>query len=448
MLRSSNLPRRAKHLLWIAGLFVAACTPVVDDGAGWRILDGAPQTIYRQGVPHTDAQGRPRNGFDPDTSFFPVGIYHGLTGTFGGIEYGFAPLAAAGFNTVIGNGLLKSTDMIDAARAAGVQVVISNPDDDAVRLAAGHPNVLAFDVDHEPSYDLPGPAANARVDRFRARRVAIRDIDPDRAVFVVDSPTISAPHLDLWQTWKRMGDVASFFSYPVTDYSMATLDVRESVGPVTSRAVDAVGAQKPVWFVAQAFESRSFGWLMPDERQARSMAYTGLVHGATGIIWFSFDSFVTRNGLVTGIGPDLRSEYEIVRPGGLTGATPFTANREVIRRSKALWRTVVALNREITALRDVWLSPTAAIDHVVEVRGMARSDTPVRTMLKAVGSGLVLVMVSVDDAPLEFRVRLDDQVLAIDRLAGDARAAARGGQVVGEIDGFGTAVLKLTVAAR
>ncbi|MEP4379727.1 MAG: hypothetical protein ABJ215_00815 [Alphaproteobacteria bacterium] len=432
----------------MAALALAACTPVVEMGGGWRVLEDAPQVIYREGVPHTDAQGRPRNGYDPEVSFFPVGIYHGLTGTFGEIEYGFAPLVAAGFNTVVAWGGLKNTDVLDAARDAGLQVVMSLPSDETVRLAKGHPNVLAFDVDHEPSFDLPGPAADARVDRFLARRAQIRAIDPDRAVFVVDSPTVSAPHLDLWRTWKRAGDVASFFSYPVTDYTMATLDGREGVGPVTSLAVEASIQQKPVWYVAQAFESRSFGWLMPDERQARSMAYTGLVHGATGIIWFGFDSFVTRNGLVTGIGPEPLPAYETILPGSLVGATPFAANRDVIGKSKALWRAVVALNREITELRDVWLSPAAAIDHVVDVRGEADSETPVRTVLKAMGPDLVLVVVSVDDRSLEFRVRLDDPILTIDRLAGDARVTVRDGLVIGSLDGFGTAVLKLTTADR
>jgi len=45
--------------------------------------------------------------------------------------------------------------------------------------------------------------------------------------------------------------------------------------------------KKPIWLCVQAFEASGFGkWLMPSGREMRAQVYTGIVHGATGIIYF------------------------------------------------------------------------------------------------------------------------------------------------------------------
>ena len=85
----------------------------------WRVSLDAIQTPYPDGVPHTDRQGRPRLEFDPDVSFFPVGLYHGLTGDYGGIDYSFEPIADAGFNTVVAWGDVPTDAALDAATRHG-----------------------------------------------------------------------------------------------------------------------------------------------------------------------------------------------------------------------------------------------------------------------------------------------------------------------------------------
>eukprot|EP01050_Picozoa_sp_SAG11_P013449 SAG11_NODE_1573_length_4664_cov_3.235487_1_plen_48_part_10 len=42
---------------------------------------------------------------------------------------------------------------------------------------------------------------------------------------------------------------------------------------------------------------------MPTPREMRGQVYAGIVHGATGIIYFAMDSGVTRDGEVMGIAP-------------------------------------------------------------------------------------------------------------------------------------------------
>lgn len=38
---------------------------------------------------------------------------------------------------------------------------------------------------------------------------------------------------------------------------------------------------------------------MPSPRELRTQVYTGIVHGATGIMYFAMDSYVTRAGETT-----------------------------------------------------------------------------------------------------------------------------------------------------
>ena len=49
-----------------------------------------------------------------------------------------------------------------------------------------------------------------------------------------------------------------------------------------------------MWLCVQSFESGN--WLMPSPRELRTQVYTGIVHGATGIMYFAMDSYVTRAG--------------------------------------------------------------------------------------------------------------------------------------------------------
>ncbi|MEK9833193.1 MAG: hypothetical protein VW453_11420, partial [Rhodospirillaceae bacterium] len=209
-------------------------------------------------------------------------------------------------------------------------------------------------------------------------------------MFTVDYPAIRGDRIDGWNTWKRAGDSASFWAYPVAGERTVSIGGYAGVGEAVALSVQAVAAQKPVWFVAQAFESpiAKYDWRMPDEHKARAMAYAALVHGATGLIWFSYDSFVTRNGLVIGISPDPQEEYDHELPGSLSGKTLFRANDRQIAESRALWGAVSRLNRELAAQSDIWLSPTADLDYRVEIRGARTSATPVRTQLKRTRDGL------------------------------------------------------------
>jgi hypothetical protein len=52
--------------------------------------------------------------------------------------------------------------------------------------------------------------------------------------------------------------------------------------------MDAGNGTKPVWLVPQAFTCDSPVWNEPTPEELKCQAYIGLVHGATGLLWYAF----------------------------------------------------------------------------------------------------------------------------------------------------------------
>lgn len=442
----------ARAFLGVATIFLSGClsSDLSLSVVSWRVAPDAIQTPYPDGVPHTDRQGRLHLEFDPDVSFFPVGLYHKLTGTYGSMTYSFEPMADAGFNTVVAWGDVPTDAVLEAVTRHGLQVIMSLPRDDEVVLARDHENVLGFDIDHEPSVARTPSQVFERLAAFEQRRSEIRALDRDRAVFTVDYPAVSPERIAGWETWRRAGDVTSFWAYPIAGDHSPSVGGPVGVGETVSLAVDAVGAGKPIWFVAQAFEGPvfDFDWRTQTPRQARATAYAAMVHGASGLIWFSFDSFVRRNGDVIGISPSPRPDYGVVLDHALTGEAPLRASARQMAESRDLWNAVVALNPEFTEQRELWLSPSADRNYQIEIRGGHTSGVPIRTQLKATRDGLYLVAVNVDEDRVDFRIGFDTPVESLILVAGDDAAAILDGRVAGTLSGFGSFVLKLTSMDR
>jgi hypothetical protein len=413
--------------------------------SSWVLAPEAVQVPYPDGVPHTDPQGRLRMAFDQETSFFPIGLYHGVTGTYGGITYSFEPIATAGFNTVVAWGGVPTKLVLEAADRYGLQAVISLPRDEEVQIALDHKYVLGFDIDHEPSAAEPESEVLVRLVKFRENRDKIRAIDPDRSVFTVDAPVVSDARLGAWETWRRAGDVTSFWNYPIAGGHSVSIGGELGVGEIISRAVVAVDGRIPVWFVAQAFEGPvyDFDWRMPSPDQVRAIAYAAMIHGATGLIWFSYDSFVTRDGYVIGISPLPRKNYDFVLRNKTPPYKPLLADVSQMDASRKLWYAIAALNAELSEHRELWLSPTAKIDYQVEIRGARTSRTPIRTQLKKTSDGLFLVAVNVDEDPVDFRIGFKTPIESIKFIVGETTLATDDGKIVGTLAGFGAFVLRL-----
>ena len=85
------------------------------------------------------------------------------------------------------------------------------------------------------------------------------------------------------------------------------------------------------------------------------------VHGASGIIHFALDSWVTRVAQVVGISP----QTPFMTSNRFGGATPINASASLQRASQLLWSAASQLNHELEALAPAILSPTSASDYTV-----------------------------------------------------------------------------------
>ena len=158
---------------------------------------------------------------------------------------------------------------------------------------------------------------------------------------------------------------------------------------------------KPVWLCVQSFESGN--WLMPSPRELRTQVYTGIVHGATGIMYFAMDSYVTRAGGVVGMGPrellntsyyDAGGEGRGHGPWGVYHASPA-----LLEMSAAVWEAVIETNTELLELAPVIFAPTSTKQYAVSFKGENVTDTPIRTMLKSTLDGYdILIAVNIDRA--------------------------------------------------
>ena len=76
------------------------------------------------------------------------------------------------------------------------------------------------------------------------------------------------------------------------------------------------------------------------------------------------------------------------------------------------WNASARLNEQLEALRPAILSPTADVDYSVAFVGHNFSHTPIRTLLKASPTGLVLLAVNLDaSGPLLVRFSFEPGVL-------------------------------------
>ncbi len=84
-------------------LLVVLTSVVVNPAVEAQEPSRAPvQSIYRQGVPHTDKTGKPLMAYDPQQSFFQIAMWGAplSTGAPYGYSYDWQVLKEAGFNTV------------------------------------------------------------------------------------------------------------------------------------------------------------------------------------------------------------------------------------------------------------------------------------------------------------------------------------------------------------
>ncbi len=426
--------------LWIKLLVVFAF--------GWLRPEGVPaplspretaslhavQTMYRAGVPHTDTRGRLRHAYD-SASFLPRCIYHAIPGSFQQVR-------DAGFNCAHTYEQYGVDEVIEELRAAGLQLIKHWPTDPEVARYKSDPNLLGWYLDEEPTHqiflemvrtgnrDLMGD----RYEAYLARRAAIRAIDPHHPIFPLESGWIPPGMRHWWETWNRAGDVVVYDHYPLEP---KTTDI-EIFAKRVSAAARLNRESKPLWLTVQAYGSA--GGALPTAEQLRGMVFTALIHGATGIIYFAYDSWVTRAWDVVGMGPETP-----LSQGRYYAATPEEAGQ-----SRALWAGAATLNTELTRLAPRLLSPTADLPYSVYFAGKSATGSPIRTMLKHGEGAYTLFASNIESRSVDGRFQFPGRIHSVRRVAQDGSSVGlrvEGGSFRDSFEGYGVKVYEIRLTS-
>jgi hypothetical protein len=360
-------------------------------------------------VPHTTRQGERIAAYAPETSFFPIACW-GVPqpGDVYGHVYDWSVLKKAGFNTVW-PWPMPVADALDAAKREGFQVVLMNELDEAtLTQVREHPNLLGNVWMDEPIGRLGSADMDALYGKFTAYKEMANRVAPNMAVFINDAPWTMAPATEWWVKWNTAGDVSCHDNYPIWPVTHSLAFGNGGSGPngipqSVSLAVQSNRESKPVWLIVGAFVASgppdaSFPFRHPTPQQLRALVYSGIVHGATGIVYFVWDSYVSRDGGVIGMSPNPDVKYGTMK----TTATPMQ-----MVMARALWDAASTINAELNELVPVLLSPTVGVDvaYTVEFTGEAKSPTPIRALLKPdPQGGYVLLAVNLDNAPFNVKV--------------------------------------------
>ena len=377
----------------------------------------ACQSRYLGGVPHTDARGRRRLSYDPEQSFFQIGIWGNPIGEIWGTDYDPAILTAAGFNTMWPWPSKKLPDALQVGARQRLQVVQMGPIDlEVLARVKDHPNLLGNVWHDEPTGSFWGKDMEGKFAEFLTYKADANAIAPDMPVFINDVPWITPPATDWWLKWNTAGDVSCHDNYPIAH--AAQTKTIGAIADTVSLATEANDESKPVWLIVGAFEQPGIGGItfrFPTAMQLRACVYAGLIHGATGIIYFAWDTYVCRDGNVIGMAPDPRVAYvPNPREEGYTHPTPATGMQLVAAR--ALWDAATRINGELGELRPALLAPTVPASELAYTVAttVGRSPAPVHCLLKpAPDGGFTLLTVNLEDTLIEARFLFDRPVAEV-----------------------------------
>jgi hypothetical protein len=372
----------------------------------------AVQTVYRGGVPHTDRQGRPLSAYDPNKSFFQIGTWGApLPGKYYDSECDWAVLKAAGYNTVW-PWAADPVKALEVGASFGMQIIpMGEIAEEKLAVIREHPNLLGNVWMDEPIGGLGSRDMDELFAKFTAYRDKVHAVAPGLPVFVNDAPWIMPPATTWWLKWNSAGDISCHDNYPVMNHTGRSVSIGadpNGIPQTVSLAVADVREQKPVWLVVGAFDQpgaygQAFPFRHPTPEQLRACVYAGVIQGATGIVYFIWDSYVPRDGAVIGMSPNPLPHYTpSPRQEGQPHPTPATPLQLI--NAKALWDTAAQVNRELTELVPAILSPTVGPDvpYTLKIEGKAPTATPLRTLLKRAPDGrYVLLTANVDDAVLK-----------------------------------------------
>jgi hypothetical protein len=325
-----------------------------------------------------------------------------------------------GFKVVVdageGEGGAGFAEDLFASASAGGQGYSEDPDVYGWQVADEPLLRAAIDAGGDPCDPAVLQAALDRLERTYAQHKDATDqvifhVEGAPRYFTENGACDPGPY---WEASVRIGDAANHDNY-VSDDESSLEDIAASM----TRQTNAVGEAKPSWFTTRAYSYEDDGF--PSPARNRASVYTAIVHGATGIWQFIWDSFMSRFTVdlrMVGVRPDIPESYDEA-PG-------ISADEELRTQGEALWDAIAELNHELAALEPALLSPTAP-DGTYRVF-VSDPASQVRTMLKQAPDGDdVLIAVNMNTVATDVRFDFDGALAEAEALFEDERSPDRRG---------------------
>jgi len=401
----------------IVGIMCLSCRCFAE----WREEPSAVQKIYMDHVPHTDKMGRYMKSYNEGKSFFPIVLYHGpFAEKFFGSESGCEIVKNGNFNGIHARyKLIEKTEgglrkLLNEMETNNIQVILQDIPLDLVKAHKNNQNILAWYLLEEPISKL-GKNDEGRYADYIAKYEALKKIDPERAAFLLDSSWITPPATGWWKKWNTTGDITSHDNYHLLFnkfinnelHNSETLNYPLGLAVTVSLAASINNYSKPMWFCVQAFSNICPKWpcRMPTPTKLRGMVFTSIIHGATGVIYFGFDSAILRDGNCVGIAPHPSASYAVNR------FKPLTVSNDSLIESEALWKSVVRLNAQLEKLKPAILSPTSSLPYFVyrDDSWSSYTKNPIRTLLKKdPRGGYVMLICNLDNCYQKLKIKIPD----------------------------------------
>ena len=408
----------------------------------------AAQTIFQDGAAHTNRYGTPMKLYGPGQSFFPIWMYgmkHPKTAYLCHPDEtqkmwrsasdprttGISILKDGGFNTAQywGTSLSQEDFFADAVKNNFQAMMYWQPFTESLTAPANadirgfiernaeHPNLLGWMLTEETggylsTYLTPArPTTDSWIsfflslkNEFKAR--STRPLFHIENLWVANQTETTArpEELVIWNRWNDPSDIIIIDIYPEKLSTIQTLDTVNGLTRAGKFVRDLYVGTKPYWVMLGAFELEPAAGQpktmeMPTPKQMRALAYTAVVHGATGLGYFLMDDYASRKAQILGVRPDTPTKY---LKTGYCSTADWSNMLEVsaakAQQSRDVWAAIVKTNSELQALAPALLSYTTSYYYRVDIAQRAVSEAPIRTMLKEAGGYFYLLAVNVDRA--------------------------------------------------
>lgn len=219
---------------------------------------------------------------------FPLGIFDVPTSDTATVrDRGFQAIARFWADSFDDRSFLQQADDlrmfgivgIDSDQVGGSQTVVRNFVRNYVSSLDGVPPPIA--------YLLPDEflSKNYSLSKLSAIKDAIKSIDPTALTIYDDWTQESAVRA------KDVYDIFAWDAYPVGSQGESIESWRNNM----RRIMDSI-RPKPFWLTLQAFVYPP-GWTEPTRDELRTMAYTAIANGATGLIAYAYDYYPHNTGI-------------------------------------------------------------------------------------------------------------------------------------------------------